>query len=255
MILAACAAPVSPQDSSSWQDCPQCPLLARIAAGSFTMGSPVSEPGREADEGPQQRVTIAADIGIGVYEVTRAQFQAFVTATGYQVPPGCFYMDARARKWVDDPRLSWRSQGFFQDDSHPVTCVNFFDAQAYAGWLSETTHQPYRLPSEAEWEYAVRAGSKGSRFWGDSPADGCRYSNAVDETARDAFPGWKFAPCQDGYLYTSPVGSFLPNPAGLFDMPGNLWEWVQDCWNESHSGAVASGRWDVRSSPWNVAEP
>jgi len=116
------------------------------------------------------------------------------------------------------------------------------------------------LPSEAEWEYAVRSGTTSSRFWGESPADGCRYSNAVDETARETFPGWKFAPCEDGFIYTSPVGSFSPNPAGLFDMPGNLWEWVEDCWNDVHrsglwGGSARSdgdcGRRTIRGGAWD----
>ena len=156
-------------DAVTWQDCPECPLLTRIPGGSFTMGTADGEAGREPDEGPEHRVTIVGELAVGIYEVTRAQFRDFVDATGFQVQAGCTYMDPKAQKWVDDPALNWRSPGFFQDDNHPVTCVNFTDAVAYVTWLSARTGQSYRLPSEAEWEYAARAGTTSSRFWGDSP--------------------------------------------------------------------------------------
>ncbi len=223
------------------EDCRQCPALLVIPAGSFTMGTAESEAGREPDEGPQHPVTISTDFAMGATEVTRAQFAAFVAALDFEIEPGCWYIDPQAQKWVNDPALSWRKPGFFQSDEHPVTCVSFADAQAYVRWLSTHTGQRYRLPSEAEWEYAARGGSTTSRFWGDSPADSCRYANAVDETARETFPGWKFAPCADGYIYTSPVGSFQPNARGLFDMPGNLWEWVADCWTDNHRAAPQDG--------------
>ena len=161
---------------------------------------------------------------------------------GIRSSPVAFYIDPDAGKWIDDSALSWRNPGFFQDDEHPVTCVSFTDAQAYVAWLSQRTGHRYRLPTEAEWEFAVRGGTTASRFWGDSPADSCRYANAVDETARSTFPGWKYAPCEDGFIYTSPVGSFAANPLGLFDMPGNVWEWVADCWVDSHRDAPDDGR-------------
>jgi formylglycine-generating enzyme required for sulfatase activity len=225
----------------TFKDCPECPPLLVIAAGSFTMGTADSEAGREPDEGPQRVVTLATDFALGAFEVTRQQFAAFTQAAGYRVEPGCFYIDPQARRWVDDAKLSWRNPGFFQDDDHPVTCVSFADAQAYVAWLTDRTGRGYRLPTEAEWEYAVRGGTQSSRFWGDSPGDSCRFANAVDETARATFPGWQYAPCEDGYIYTSPVGRFAANPLGLFDMPGNLWEWVADCWVETHHGAPDDG--------------
>ncbi len=221
--------------------CVSCPAWVDVPAGEFLMGSDDDEPGREEDEGPVHEVSIARPYRVAVHEITVAQFADFVSESGYELPAGCLYIDTEAGQWIFDEQFSWRDPGFEQADDHPVTCVNWDDARAYADWLGERSGLPVRLPSEAEWEYAVRAGTTTSRFWGDDEADGCEFSNAVDEGVKAHFPSWKFAPCVDGFHYTNPVGHFTSNPWGIHDMPGNLWEWTLDCWNDSHVGAPGDG--------------
>jgi formylglycine-generating enzyme required for sulfatase activity len=136
---------------------------------------------------------------------------------------------------------NWRRPGFEQTGDHPAVCLSWNDAVAYADWLTKETGRPYRLPSEAEWEYAVRAGTTTSRFWGDDPNGACTYANVADRSAEARFPGGAVHDCDDGHVFTAPVGSFKPNPFGLLDIQGNAWEWVQDCWNDGYEGAPADG--------------
>ncbi len=226
---------------AEFSDCDACPAVVMIEAGSFRMGSADGEAGRENDEGPVYKVTIAKPLAFSKTEVTRAQFAAFIAASDYQIEDGCWHIDPALLKWQDDPLRSWSSPGFPQADDHPVTCISWTDAQMYTAWLSLTTSKSYRLPSEAEWEFAARAGTTSSRFWGDSEEAGCAYANAIDLVATEVYAAWKYMNCDDGFLYTNPVGHYAPNPWGLFDLPGNLWEWTQDCWNSSYVGAPGDG--------------
>ncbi len=193
-----------------FHDCPECPEMVVVPAGSFTMGSPASEKGRDRDEGPQRRVTIAESFAVGKYEVTRGEFGKFVEATGHAMRNSC-----------------WDNPGFRQTDRDPVVCVNWKDAQAYVRWLSEKTGQRYRLLTEAEWEYAARAGTWSRYHWGDSIGQG--RANCHDCGSR-----W-------GNKQTAPVGSFSANGFGLHDMHGNVWEWVEDCWHGDYAGAPSDG--------------
>jgi formylglycine-generating enzyme required for sulfatase activity len=152
---------------------------------------------------------------------------------------GCRLWSAREQRQVDRTR-DWRDPGFAQTETHPVTCVNWYDARAYAEWLTRRTGRRYRLPSEAEWEFAARADSGGARPWGDAPEAGCAFADGADRSLQQHFPGWSVAPCDDRHVFTAPAGSFAPNAFALQDMLGNLWEWVEDCWNESYAGAPAS---------------
>ena len=145
------------------------------------------------------------------------------------------------QKWELQEGRSWRDPGFAQTGSHPAACLNWNDAQAYAKWLSGKTGKVYRLLSEAEWEYSARGqtqpGNYPRYFFGDSEADFCKYGNGADQTAQKQIPGvkdWTVLPCSDGYAYTSPVGSFRPNAFGLFDMAGNVWEWVEDGYHDTY---------------------
>ena len=244
-LLGGCAlAPVADiatvAPGSIFRDCAGCPELVVIPAGRFIMGSPDTDSERWSAEreGPQHAVEISRPFAIGRYEVTRAQFAAFAADTGHSAS-GCFQWTATG--WVDNPALDWRNPGFPQGEDEPVVCVAWRDAAAYAEWLAAKTGRPYRLLSEAEWEYAARAGTTTTRFWGDSIDAGCRYGNLGDRAMHRALDITPFADCDDGYARTAPVGRFLPNAFGLYDMLGNVWEWTADCWHEGYAGAPADG--------------
>ena len=233
-------AAASDEPASPFRDCPDCPEMLVIPAGSFTMGSPASEEGREDDEGPQREVLISS-YALGRYEVTRRQFARFVSETGHETGR-CAYWDVEAgeAKWGDD--RNWRSPGFEQTDDHPVTCVSWEDAQAYVAWLSKTTGERYRLPSEAEWEYAARAGTTTRYFWGDESDSACSFANGHDVTGkRENKFAWTSFSCDDDHAQTAPVGQFDPNSFGVYDMTGNVWEWVEDKYHENYEGAPTEG--------------
>ena len=220
-----------------FRDCPECPEMAVLPAGSYRMGSPSHERARREWEGPVHEVTIAAPFALGVYEVTVAEFGRFVDETGYSAGSSChvYYKGVGPSK---GPHLgaSWRSPSFGQGERHPVACVNWNDAQAYAAWLSREAGEEYRLPSESEWEYAARAGTITVRYWGEGESSQCRHANGACREERH------------GYRYTTPVGSLTANGWGLHDMLGNVWEWTEDCWNGSYGGAPSDG------SAWEYGE-
>jgi len=190
-------------------------------------------------------------------EVTLGQFLRFVKETGYKTDAeenrggntGCYTLEDG--KWDWRSGRSWRNTGFLQDNDHPAVCLSWNDAQAYVAWLSKKTGQKYRLPSEAEWEYAARAGSKTARPWGEDEDTACAHANVADQTAKREIPGasgWAIHNCSDGYAYTAPVGKFAPNRFGLVDMIGNAWEWTADRWHGSYkdSGRPDDGRaWET----------
>ena len=123
----------------------------------------------------------------------------------------------------------------------PVINVNWEEAQAYVRWLSQETAHEYRLLSEAEWEYVARAGTETARYWGETPANQCRFGNGADALALVNNPEWRTVDCSDGYAATAPVGSYEPNAFGLYDVMGNVWEWTEDCWNERYTGGPLDG--------------
>jgi len=141
---------------------------------------------------------------------------------------------------VNLAKADWRDPGFEQTDQHPAVCVSWDDAQAYISWLNDETGGAYRLPTESECAFAARAVSTGLNFWGDSAYDSCTYANINDISAKNT--SVKAAePCDDGYLYTSPVGTFEPNEFGLYDIQGNAWEWVADCWTGNYASHPHDG--------------
>jgi formylglycine-generating enzyme required for sulfatase activity len=227
---------------ATFRECTDCPEMVVVPAGSFTMGAAVEEKDRASDESPQHRVTTSKQFAVGKLHVTVDQFAAFVNETGYQASSKCY-------KWPSGPSNgSWRDPGFAQEGSHPVICVTWDDANAYAEWMAKKTRKPYRLLSEAEWEYAARGRtSPGTypRFWfGDDEKELCRNGNGADQKARDSIASaqsWTIAPCNDGYVYTSPAGHYQPNAFGLYDMTGNAWQWTADCYHDSYNGAPADG--------------
>ena len=215
----------------------QGPEMVVIPSGSFRMGSPSSEAGRDDDEGPQRTVRIGYEFAVGKYEVTRAQFERFVTETGYDAGDRCRTYEDGSWDWRDG--LNWRQPGFAQTGNQPVVCVDWNAATAFADWLSRKTGEDYRLLSEAELEYAARAGTKGRYSNDGREAELCAIANAAD---RSTGFRWRNTACSDGIgEQTAPVGSFLANGFGLQDMHGNVWEWVQDCYADSYEGAPTDG--------------
>lgn len=250
------------------RDCPHCPEMVRVPAGSFTMGTTaeaeirVGMPKHQAGKAePVHAVTFARGFAMARTPVTVAQFRAFVDETGYQASDACYSQHRYDGHFIYEsaPGLSWRSPGFSQGDDYPVVCVSAEDGEAYAAWLSRKTGHKYALPNEAQYEYAARAGTTTAYYWGeDRDAKACEYSNQPDLDQAAALkapdgPNYRFQ-CHDGYAWTSPVGHYKPNAWGLYDMQGNIWEWTADCWNESYKGAPADGStWttgdcDARSS-------
>lgn len=207
------------------------------------------------------------DFSMGKNLVTVGEFRAFVTATGYKTEAekglgcGIWHFDARQRSFVEMDK-NWRNPGITQDDRHPVVCVTWQDAAAYADWLAKTSGIPLRLATEAEYEYAARSGGKNYEYaWGNGPVS----ANVYDETAMRAFT-IKSKPepvlyrgYDDGYPYTSPVGSFKPNELGLYDMAGNVCAWLADWYGENYyaesprdnpKGPVAGSQRMLRGSTW-----
>ncbi|MDE2182425.1 MAG: formylglycine-generating enzyme family protein [Alphaproteobacteria bacterium] len=226
------------QSSRTFKECPDCPEMVGIPAGKFVMGSPASEPGRFDSEGPQHIVTVKA-FALGKYDVTSEEFLNFLKATGYQPKPCNALLNMR-----------WRSPGNgfayppYDEEPRrwPASCLDWRDAESYVAWLNRMVHAarnlhpgpgPYRLPSEAEWEYAARAGTTTARWWGqdigtnNANCNGCG-SRWDDRTLAE-------------------VDSFRPNPFGLYGMLGNVWQWTADCWHNSYVGAPSGAR------PWSAA--
>jgi formylglycine-generating enzyme required for sulfatase activity len=236
-----------------FRDCDVCPAMVVLPAGSFEMGSPDSEPGRFQDEGPRHRVTFARPFAVARYPATRGEFARFVRETGYRAGPGCLIVSGGS--WVDAQNADWRHPGFKQTERDPAVCMSWTDGEAYALWLSRKTGHRYALLTEAQWEYAARAGTRTAFNWGaEARRDMANYGAEVccaPETRG-----------KDRWLGTSPSGSFPPNAFGLYDMHGNAWEWVQDCWHRDYNGAPDEGSaWTsgscvdrvMRGGSWNCS--
>lgn len=223
----------APIAGTAIRDCPACPEMTVLPAGRFKQGS-AGAPGYEQ---PLHWVVIGHPIAMSTAPVTVENFQQFVTATGRDMQ-GCDTYDGG---WKHRPADSWEQPGFAQTGTHPVTCVSWNDAQAYASWLSSRTGHRYRLPSASEWEYAARAGAETPQPWGAGGKDACADANVADASAGRRYPGWAVFPCDDGYIYTAPVGAFKANPFGLNDMLGNVLQWTEDCWHDNYAGAPIDG--------------
>jgi formylglycine-generating enzyme len=242
--VAATPAPTPP--GTTIRDCPTCPALTVLPAGRFEQGSAASE-NNSAFEKPPHWVMIAHPMALSTNAVTVDEFRAFVAATGRDMQ-GCDTYDGT---WRHRAENSWENPGFVQGGSHPVTCTSWNDAKAYAAWLSAKTGQRYRLPSASEWEYAARAGGAAAQPWDAEGSDACASANVADQSAAQRYPGWTVFACNDGFIQTSPVGSFKANAFGLNDMLGNVFQWTEDCWNADYKGAPVDG---AARSDGNCAE-
>ncbi len=217
------------------QDCEACPALTVLPAGRFKQGS--AEGSSTGFVKPMHWVAIEHPFAMSTNDVTVAEFRAFATATGRNMQ-GCDVYDGQ---WRHQQTNSWQNPGFDQAANHPVTCASWNDAKAYAQWLSAQTGHQYRLPSASEWEYAARAGANAAQPWGGNGADACLNANVADSSAARHYPGWTAFGCNDGYVYTSPVGTFKASAFGLHDMLGNVFQWTEDCWNPNYIHAPIDG--------------
>ena len=254
LLLSLLAISIGRADASQpFSDCAACPLTQPLPAGSFSMGT---QPGgyeaiEPTGELPAVSVTVPESFAISQTEVTRAQYGAFQKETGYRVEASCRVWTEGRWSLVDTQNLALTVQPTNPEDEHPVNCVSWHDAQAYADWLSAKTGARYRLPSEAEWEYATRGGVTAPRWWGwnsfegVSISDACEHANVYDISAQAeyGFP-WPHARCKDEFVNVAPVASFDTNPYGLFDTIGNLREWTADCYTGSYVNRPPDSR------PW-----
>jgi formylglycine-generating enzyme required for sulfatase activity len=214
----------------SFKDCSLCPDMIVLPTGEFMMGSPASENGHTDVEGLPRRVTISKRIAIGKFEVTVEQISAFVAETGMNVGGSCQLITdpSRAAAHWGEPTASMLAPGFNITPSHPAVCISWHEAQSYVAWLHRRTGKPYRLPTESEWEYASRAGTSTRYSFGNDETSLCGYARFADLGSQF---GWGDGCRSNVSTYgTTPVGALKPNPWGIFDMHGNAWEWVEDCW-------------------------
>jgi formylglycine-generating enzyme required for sulfatase activity len=206
LLLAAC--PVIVHAESTYTEPSTGMEVVFVKGGCYEMGDSVGD--GDSNERPVHEVCVN-DFYMGKYDVTNEQF----------------------RKFRPDHN-SGKFEGLsLNDDKQPVVNVSWYEAVDFAKWLSQKTGQTYRLPTEAEWEYAARAGAKTKYFWGNNPDDACKYANVADLSAKKRWKGWTAFYCDDKFLVSSPVGSFQPNQFGLYDMLGNVWQWVEDVYSSS----------------------
>ncbi len=218
-------------EKDQFRECVGCPEMVVMPEGEYMMGSRDDELDRSNTEGPQHRVRISQRFAVGKLKVTREEFEKFIDETGYSTGDRCFTLEE------NDPKerlgRSFRNPGFDQDGRHPVVCINWDDANAYIVWLSKKTGKLYRLLSELEWEYVARAGTTTPFWWGSSiSTDQANY----DGTSISGGSG------RGQYRQkTVPADMFKANPWGLYQVHGNAFEWVEDCWNETYQSAPSDG--------------
>jgi formylglycine-generating enzyme required for sulfatase activity len=238
-LAQAQSAAVSLAPGGVFADCANCPEMVVIPPGSFTMGyeGGVND---ERYEGPPHPVSIDYSFAFGRLEITQAQFAEFVADTNYQAGTDC-------RMWTGETvepvaGKDWRDPGYGRPprDDDPVACVSWYDAKAYVAWLAKRTDKPYRLPTEAEWEYVAHGGDQTAYSWGDDPDAGCAVANYYDQAAAGLRP-WEPVACNDGQRIVAPVGSLAPNPFGVYDITGNVWEWAEDCYLVPYSVQPTDG--------------
>jgi formylglycine-generating enzyme required for sulfatase activity len=254
--------------------------LVRIAPGPFTMGSSDTDlkrlqdflPGAPQfqDEMPAHMVRITRPFYLGKHEVTVGQFRKFVGDTGYKTEAerdgkGTYIFSEAKQEFELDARGNWRVPGYVQIEDHPVVCVSHRDVEEFCEWLTRKEGRRYRLPTEAEWEFCCRAGTTTLYPEGDNPEGLAALGNVADASVHRRFRDMTTIESDDGFVFTAPVGSFAPNPWGLYDMIGNVNEWCSDWYDSSYYSAAPTtdplgpaqmprrvfrgGGWSNR--PWN----
>jgi formylglycine-generating enzyme required for sulfatase activity len=229
-------------EKDQFRECAGCPEMVVVPEGEYMMGSLDDELDRSSNESPQHRVRISQRFAVGKLKVTRAEFEKFINETGYSTGDRCFTLEDN--KAEDRIGRSFRNPGFEQDGKHPVVCINWDDAKAYVAWLSKKTGKLYRLLSESEWEYVARAGTKTPYWWGSSIS--------TDDANYDGGSGASGGRGQYRQK-TVPADMFKPNRWGLYQVNGNAFEWVEDCWNETYDraptddGVKMAGNWPGRA--------
>lgn len=231
------------------------PKMRSVKAGRFDMGCSPKDGLCTKSEQPVRTVELNS-FRISSTEVTVEQFSAFVSATAYVTDAernsggldGCFVWTDRAGinrsnagwEWQGDK--NWKNPGYEQTSRHPVTCISWNDAQAYVKWLSAKTARTFSLPTEAQWEFAARAGTTSRYSHGDSVRRICDFGNGADRTESRNGSSWSGAlKCNDRYWFSAPVGSYKANALGLYDMMGNTWEWVTDNWSDALPAETKNG--------------
>lgn len=224
---------VNLDSGSVFRDCADCPEMVVVPPGAFAMGFDGGE--QDRFEGPVRQVQIAAGFAAGRFPVTNAEYARFIDDSGHQSGRGCRYWDTERGEMRQSSDNNWRDPGHGRPirDNEPVVCVSWVDSKAYARWLSVQTSQAYGLLTEAQWEYLARDGASTLYPWGDDPAQACKFANVGDHAARQAVgqsTAWPHADCDDGFVSLAPVDAFPANGFGVFDLIGNSWEWVEDCY-------------------------
>jgi formylglycine-generating enzyme required for sulfatase activity len=250
LLATALSLGAAPEDRS-FKECPDCSEMVAVPAGRFLMGSPAHEPGRFDSEGPQHVVTVKA-FALAKYPVTSEQFLTFLNDTGYQPQP-CNPLLGLGWKQLHKGLAATPTD--VEPPRWPAVCLDWKDAESFIAWINARaraahpaigSRNPYRLPSEAEWEYAARAGANTARWWGDEIGDNNANCNGCGSKWDNKLLG--------------PVDAFVANPFGVAGMLGNAWEWTADCWHLSYKGAPDDGRpWRdgacikraVRGGSWN----
>jgi formylglycine-generating enzyme required for sulfatase activity len=238
-------------EKDHFRECAACPEMVVVPDGEYMMGSSEDELERSSTEGPQHRVKIPRRFAVGKLKVTRDEFEAFVNETSYAGSDKCFTLEDG--KADERSGRSFRNPGFEQDGKHPVVCIDWDDAKAYVAWLSKKTGKLYRLLSESEWEYAARAGTKTPFWWGSSIS--------TDQANYDGNSSYGSSSKGEYRQKTVPADMFEANPWGLYQVHGNAFEWVEDCWNETYQYAPSDdwmrlagncSRHVRRGGAWNI---
>jgi formylglycine-generating enzyme required for sulfatase activity len=248
--------PLDLKVGEAFTECEDCPEMVVVPAGSFVMGSSKSEYGETGNEKPQHPVTVAGNLAVGKFEVTAHQFVTFLNdSLQYKrfsdtwVTTTSEDTNASVVRIVDGSGVRFSAQP--GQEEYPITFVSWSGAVEYANWLSRRAKTRYRLLSEAEWEYAARAGSQSTFYFGDDALKLCEHGNVADLTAQKENHWSPVVNCDDGFAKLAPIGKFRPNPFGLHDMIGNAAEWVEDCWHATYQGGPANGSAWISQSDCN----